>query len=239
VIFRTFIQDGWSDWHPLFVRELRLHAKWVVVRVPGLFPERLTSLRDIDGSHTRSWEGAMKRCLAPYNRRVALCVLVFRRFPHPSRPLEPGQLFCSGDRLRTRWAELDGVAERLSLMVRLLRAETGCDLALHVEDFSARWAMLSDIKPGLWIMDNPFIGAAESSDQWSRVLSAQAVVRHSDLPQMARWHTWRHHLRPAELLHMPLGVSGRHGLWTRRDRPTRVPLARFVAAALNRPDDHY
>jgi hypothetical protein len=242
-IFRTQIQDLWDEWDPLFVREIATHASTICVRVAGLLiGDRADGPYTSDEPLTIAWERAIKHLVYHGRGRrqhnIAFAIVTARHYPARDHPSERGEVIPHGRRGYQQWARTLPFAERLCWLLRVLRAETAKSVLLHVEDYSARWALESGFRPDLWLMDNPFVGSDEARDRWTAALTRPGLVRHSKLPRIRDWPDWRMHLRRDELFARHLPPIGTHGVWPRRaNLGPFVPLTRVMRGAGNMPHD--
>ena len=222
MIFRTAIQNPWYEWNPALIYELRINARQLVVRIPGLLAhQRFHGRYTADEPCILAWEVAVKALFAR-KHKTAFIVLQFDAYPSRRDRYRRGWGFCRGSRLFEQWPLADGLHHRLSLMMHELRAALGdVPLIMHVEDWSARWAMLADYTPTYWLMDNPFIARDEAADLWAKKLSRPGILRHSRLSRLGGWPSWRMHMRPKDLIAAHLPLVGRHGIWDYRKMPVK------------------
>lgn len=165
-------------------------------------------------------------------RNTAFVILQFNAWPSKADRYRRGRWFYPGTRLFEWWPRADALHHRLALMMHELRAALGdIPLVMHVEDWSARWAMLADYTPTYWLMDNPFIARDEAADLWAKKLSRPGILRHSRLSRLrGGWSSWRMHMQPKDLIAARLPVVGRHGIWDYRKMPVKKmkPLTTLI-----------
>jgi hypothetical protein len=218
--FRIVLQSPWRPWDEELLREIRFNANSVFIWVPGLIKTARYKHRYVDQEDPRllRWEECMHRIRIKGARTFprAYIVMQFNNFPSWRDPMRPGRRFIIGERTFRRWHLADGLSKQLSMMLFELKSFLGdMDIYLHVEDWSARWAMLANFKPAAWLMDNPFLCRSECIDRWPHLLNAPGVLRRSELSLFWQWRFWKMHFRQDELIasHKPMCFV--HGKWSR------------------------
>lgn len=196
--FRTQLVSPWVPWDMRWIMEARANARFIWVRVPGLL--RFGTAHDVsqydgDSLPIRRWERVVDH-LSPGGVRVAYAVLRIDHAPRKSDPNKRGGRLGRGEMMIQRWPATLNMAHRLGTQLTRLRNESGLPIGVHCEDFSARWAFDSLFKADAWLLDNPFVTAAEIDDRWTHLKASHPQppvwLRRSrvDLSER-RWDRWR------------------------------------------------
>lgn len=213
--FLPIIQDPWQDWDRYWLRDVGERASVLCIRVCGLIglDHRHAFAEPADPS-IQAWATAMRRILGQRKFHVASAILRFRHYPSHRDACCRGVAMPMGNLRMVQWTRTLPLHERLKHMLRKITALTQVPILLHVEDFSARWALESGFIPAYWVMDNPMVGKDEAEERWPNAMGRSTYLRRSSCPAMARWDTWRVHLKKQELLGSDRPLIGHHGIWS-------------------------
>lgn len=211
--FATHVQNPWEDWERYWLREVKLNAEGLCIRIPGLVArDRGLGLYDQNDADVLTWERMVRRVYGQDCRRLATVILPFIHHSHPHWPLRKGPPMRWGRRIYRLWASLETLHHRLDYMLRLLKSEVQRPILVHVEDFSARWVLRTRFQPDRWMIDNPMICWSEL-DLWGDRLLRPGLIRRSLWERLEIWDEWRMHFSPEELIAAHLPSRGVHGRW--------------------------
>lgn len=168
---------------------MTLHADVIWVLIPGLCGTQMIPKAGRDRAFFRSmarmvrWQNEHRRV----NFGFLLAEFKDYKFQGRRRPINKG---LTG---RTMWRtiEYDLVRRVADVLEELRRLFPSSEIAVTVEDFSARWLWRSGFIPTYTVMDVPLISKQEASDWalWSR--GEYAAVRDSSFMFDVEWQWWR------------------------------------------------
>jgi hypothetical protein len=202
--FATGLLNGWDDPPYAWLQAVQRHARYVWVRLAGLNEHEYAE----NGTHVMQWESAASR-LCPNRGTCAFLVIQFNRVSR-NPPWRFG--LSNPSQARRRWPETMVLADRLDVLLRIIRAGQPHPVGVFADDFAARWLAESGFLPDTVVLDNPIISLDEARGRWAKLFARPGYSRLSHWPSLGAWESWGMHFDVEQIAG---GVPSpcRHATW--------------------------